>query len=132
MRAIGDHARMQEQVLFQGAGVMVTKQRAVLGGTTYPIRNVSAVSLTKISQTATGVLALLTGAGAIVAAVTLGTMWLIGLGVVLAICGVVLAVSTKWAVTLQTNGGQVNGLVTPDKQLAEQVKAAIETAVVSL
>lgn len=124
---------MDEQVILQEGGALVTKARVVLGGTTYAVRNVSAVSMaTAPSQTATGIVAIVLGMACGVGAALSEMPALYAICAIMIILGsIAMLKKPDSIVSLQTNSGKVDGLVTKDDAFAGRVKAAIETAIVN-
>lgn len=122
---------MQDTVIFETKDVKISQQFARMGETSYPIRNISAVSVRKISQVPTGILAAIIGASAIATGLLNETVWLAALGSLLLLVAVAMFLGTKHAVVLQTNAGSVDGMKTGDPALASHIRDAIERAIAS-
>ena len=122
----------------------ITNARAVLIGTTYAMSNITSVSIGKIpvkwDRRVGGVVMVLFGLNITFAGspqvfatgpISVGIMVLI-FGIALIAGGVAVFKSAKetYIVRLSTSGGQVDGLVSPDRQYVQKVHDAISNAIV--
>ena len=120
---------MQEQSFFNSGGVTVTNARAIIGGTTYSMANITSVSvgMTPASRGGAILLALF---GCVLAAATDGGGK--GLGVLLLILGIAWAVMAKatYIVKLGSAGGETQALSSKDQPFIEQVVNAMNNAII--
>lgn len=132
---------MSEQGIFsekhEGADVRITTSRAVIGGTTYAVKNITSVGMRIIpAQRAGGVLVALLG---VLLAVMSGVSAADGMtfnpvvlaGVAIALAGGALAAVQKprYAVRITTAGGEQDALVSRDSSWILRVSDALNDAI---
>ena len=131
-----------EATLHESAHAVVTTARAMIGGTTYPVSGITAVSLAVIPANRNAGLALALG-GLITAgccglpnitrfeeypiAVFLGLLGLLVMPLGFVAAGTATA---KYAVVLGTAGGERRALVTNQKSVAHDIVVALNEAIV--
>ena len=119
---------MVEQNFFNQNGVTVTNARAIIGGTTYSMANITSVSLgMKPASRGGGIL--LAMIGGLIAAASDGGK---GFGVLMLLVGIAWAVLAKadYIVKLGSAGGETHALTSTDKPFIEQVVGALNNAII--
>ena len=116
----------REKVFLAEDGVRITSTRAILGGKTYALRNISSVSLEEIpADTATANAMILWG--------LILSLCTCGLTLILSIIGAVMLSNAKpsYAVRLASNAGEHHALISNDQEQIEAIVKAIEEAMIA-
>lgn len=142
---------MSEEVVYYSDGaIQITNARAVLGGKTYAMANITSVMMGKIPANRTaGMVAILIGlliascavcpafialdssgseaAGSWIASVGLGLLGVLVLG-----SGIVLAVIAKprYVVKLGSASGEMNALASHDQEYIQEIVSALNEAII--
>lgn len=118
-----------EQQLFNDNDALVSTTRVIIGGTTYPLVNVSSVSLRASSVAFKYVLAVFFAIGA------LGSLasqsWGGAVFCILVALAAWFLIQVQYRLILGTSGGEKTALKSKDRDYMTRLKDAIDTAVVS-
>lgn len=130
----------EEPIYDDGQVVRISKQRAVFGGNTYAMSQVSAVSLQTVppsrggavTMIVVGSLLMLLGGGMGLAESVFGGVVFGGSGVALLIAGIVMYEQAKpsYVIVLSTSGGQVQALAAPTLPQLQPVHDALQEALI--
>ncbi len=118
-----------EQQLFNDNDALVSTTRVIIGGTTYPLVNVSSVSLRASSVAFKYVLVVFFAIGAFSSLVSKswgGAVLCIGIALM-----IWFIVKVKYRLILGTSGGEKTALKSSNRDYMTRLKDAIDTAVVS-
>ena len=122
-----------EEVIYRDGNITVTNTRAILGGKTYAMANVTSVAMgKKAANRAPGIIVTLVGV--IVAGCTIsGDGFGVGavIGIMLLVAGIVVAVlvKDKYIVSIGSASGEINALTSPSKEYIMKIVVAINKAI---
>ena len=115
----------QETTLYQDGDILVTKQRAVLGGKTFAMSNITSVSM--------GVVPANTGiAWVLIIVGVLGALCSYGLTLIVVAIGVYMLINAKptYIVRLGSAAGEVDGLASRNREHIQQIVNALNEAII--
>ena len=118
-----------EQQLFNDNDALVSTTRVIIGGTTYPLVNVSSVSLRASSVAFKYVLVVFFAIGAFSSLVS--KSWGGAVFCIVIALMIWFLVQVKYRLILGTSGGEKTALKSKDRDYMTRLKDAIDTAVVS-
>ena len=116
----------QEKVFYQDSKVSVTLSRYIAANKTYAMRNISSVSIFKMSQSRTMPILLL------VFGIILVITEVYSFGVTLALIGGIwlFTIKDKFSVRISTNAGEANSIVSSDKIYIQKIVDALNEAII--
>ena len=124
---------MSEETFYSRGNIHITNARAVLGGKTYAMANITSVAMAKRPANRTlGIVVALVG---IILAACGGigdtSLWII-LGVLALLTGIVMAVITKpsYIVRLGSASGESDALSSKDQEYIREIVGAVNEAIV--
>lgn len=124
---------VDEETLYEDASCKVTTTRAIIGGTTYALANITSVKA-EVDPAKRGLGIALAVIGGLAVAFGFGPMGNEGIavGVVLLVAGITAVALAKasYHVTIGTAGGEVHALTSRDKLVVQRVTAALNEAIV--
>jgi hypothetical protein len=124
----------QETTYYQAGDVHITSSRAVMGGTTYPLANISSVGVgEKPVNRSMGVIAIVLALAAIACGLSgsenAGIGWVVA--VILIMAGVYSFVQKPdYFVKVGSAGGEQRALVSKDRAYIEKIVAALNEAII--
>jgi hypothetical protein len=126
----------EEKVLLPSEGILVANTRVVLGSATYPLANITSVSLEKIPRTlTTGIVILLVGALLVLCSFTGKEVqvWSLVVGGLVAVLGgfALYGAKDQYSVSISTAAGQQRALQSANEESIKKVVTAINEAIVS-
>lgn len=119
----------QEKVFYQSPDVTVTQSRFLAGGKTYAMRNISSVEVGRIKARKRGAkFFIIIGILFLIAEST--RFW----GGILVMLGLVwfLLLKDKYSVRINSNSGEVDGYISKDKELIQNIVNAVNNAIIGL
>lgn len=122
----------REKVYYSDGAITVTSTRAVLGGKTYAMANVTSVSLAE-NQNGAGCGCALFGVGVIVAFAGLSSDGTAGIGVfgiVVVIAGILLMNATSYVVCIGSASGEANALQHRSREYIQTIVDAVNQAII--
>lgn len=127
----------KETIYYQDTSVTVSNKRAILGGNTYPVRNITSVSMGNVAPGGTALIMILIIAGLILAFVgfglaQFGSYLILGVGIALIVAGLAIMVINRpsYAVRIGSASGETNALVSKEKAYIQAVVDALNRAIV--
>lgn len=126
---------MAETTYFQEGNVLITNIRAVLGTTTYPVANITSVSVGTIPPNRMiGVIIAIVG-GLMAACSFGGGRNMLGgiiVGLIILAIGILIAVlqKTRYVVKIGSAGAEKDGLVSTDQAYIQRVVEAMNQAII--
>jgi len=118
---------MSEASYYQDGTVSITNARAVLGGKTYAMANITSVSMATIpANRKPGIVIAIIGL--LIAGVTNGGI----IGLLILAAGIVLAVIVKpsYVVRIGSASGEADGLVSPNIEYIQKIVNAVNEAII--
>lgn len=125
----------EEKVYYQSGDVTITGTRAILGGKTYAMANITSVSMGKVAANRVPGIAIAVGGiaigGCIGALSESGGMW--ALGAVFLIIGVAVAVMAKpkYIVRIGSASGETDALTHEDQDYIQKIVTAMNEAIIN-
>ncbi len=117
-----------EKVFYKDSTVIVTQSRYVTGNKTYIMRNISSVTISRITESRFGP-KLITIIGILIIFISTNLQALGGLLIILGIIWYIL-IKDSFTVRISTNSGEVNSLRSKDKLYIEKIIKAINNAII--
>lgn len=128
-----------ETTYYDEGGVKITSARAVLGGTTYPLSNISSVGIAQQSPNilvplfvfGLGVLSGILGLLGLVTNVWVGISGFVFAAIFMALAVLIFVVMRpRYFVRIASTGGERDALSSPDRPQVEKIVASLNEAIV--
>jgi hypothetical protein len=119
-----------EKVYYSNGEITVTSRRAIMGGKTYAMANVTSVSMAQVQESA--------GSGCVLLFIGVLTLlifspygMLLGLiGICIVLLAIVLMSSSSYVVRIGSASGEANALKNKDRQYIQQIVDAVNQAII--
>lgn len=126
--------RPSEMTIYEEGGVKITTARAVLGGKTYAMSNITSVSMSSEVESAGCITfgLIIGGAAVIIWGVAVGEWLMAGIGLVMAVGGFYLnrGEKTKYTVRIGSSSGEADALTSYDQAEIQKIIDAMNDAIV--
>ena len=122
-----------EQTYYQGDGVTITNSRAIMGGKTYVMANITSVAMQQIAADTSGSVNLAIVGVVVLVVSSIFSSTLIGIiGFAIIVFAIYLFLNSKpeFAVAISAASGEQKALQSPDRATIEKIVAALNEAII--
>jgi Family of unknown function (DUF6232) len=119
----------KEIMFYQDTNVQVTQSRFITNSKTYAMRNISSVHIFEIIKSRKGPVLLMIAGGLMLFSDTarIAGFLIIALGIL-----ILFLIKNEYAVRISTNSGEVNSIVSKDRDYIEKIVNALNNAIIHI